>query len=85
MSWKEDILWAFCEAGKIIRNDSDMDDKTLRLLCTSIIAAGIRANYVTMHAAREAAEDEEMDIQDIVANWASSQFDFVEKHADTNG
>ncbi len=52
-----------------------------KLLLMTIIAAGIRANAHYMAEVREAAEKEDMDMQDVVATWTASQVDFLEKHA----
>ena len=53
------------------------NDKTTQIC---IIAAGMRANPNTMYEAHIAAERDTMDSQDVIAMWATTQFEFIEKH-----
>lgn len=55
-----------------------MDDKQLKLLCVSIIAAGMRANEKTMEQARNAAEHENSHTERNIAMWALTTFEFIE-------
>jgi hypothetical protein len=53
-----------------------MDRKTL----ITILAAGIRANPETMRLVCKAAEADGMEMSDVVAIWATTQLDFIEKY-----
>lgn len=56
----------------MVRNDQ------IKLLCVSMIAAGIRMNQESMHKINHIAQEDNDHSERIVAMWALTTFDFIE-------